>query len=95
MRPNGETAALPRMALALTNDGEGADCAPMEPDEPPDDDGEVWGVRPECPVVSENEEKARGVATAAYFKRYRQMRSFGLKWAHGGVRMAHRSTRGL
>ena len=57
----------------------------MDLDEPSDDDGERGRVLPEGPLVAGNEEKEeRGVATATYFRRYRQMRPFGFKWARAG-----------
>ena len=77
MRPVGETSTVPLMELERTNDGEAAAYAPMEI-EARSDDGEHGGVLPEDPLVIENGEKeVRGADTAAYFRRYHQMRPSG------------------
>ena len=65
MRVIGATAAVPLMALALTTDGDAAAYVHMDLDEHADDDGERGWVLLEEPLVAENEEAERGVATAA------------------------------
>ena len=79
MRSFGYTIEVPLMELGRTNGGEAASYSPMELEERSDDnDGERGGVLTEEPLVIENGEKdVRGVDTAAYFRRYRQMRTFG------------------
>ena len=78
MRPIGETDGVPMAELARTTDGDAAAYVPIDLDGR-SDDGEHGGSLPEDPPGAKNEEKfGRGVATASYCRRYRQMRPLGV-----------------